>query len=267
MTAPTKTIRLDDDVSAVLSRATFTGLDDGTPLTLRLADSDAGLPRDLYVRVNKAIVALGGKWNRYSKGHVWEDDAVDAADRLADALAEGGIVIEKLGWFPTPPLLVDRLIELAEIEPHHLVLEPSAGRGAILGRLADLVDGERLYAVEIDLVRYRHLCQTIEGITVMLGDFLRIDWIPELAGGFDRIVMNPPFENGQAWQHVERAYNLLAPGGRLVSIMPGTYRELLALRLKMPYADVIWRETNPEGAFKESGTAVRTITVKLDRYR
>lgn len=37
--------------------------------------------------------------------------------------------------------------------------------------------------------------------------------------GYDRIVMNPPFSKGRDIQHVQHAYSLLKPGGRLVAIM------------------------------------------------
>ncbi|WP_262880421.1 PLxRFG domain-containing protein [Pseudomonas paralcaligenes] len=37
--------------------------------------------------------------------------------------------------------------------------------------------------------------------------------------GYDRIVMNPPFSKGRDIQHVQHAYSLLRPGGRLVAIM------------------------------------------------
>lgn len=37
--------------------------------------------------------------------------------------------------------------------------------------------------------------------------------------GYDRIVMNPPFSDGRDIQHVQHAYNLLKPGGRIVAIM------------------------------------------------
>ena len=37
--------------------------------------------------------------------------------------------------------------------------------------------------------------------------------------GYDRIVMNPPFSDGRDIQHVQHAYNLLKPGGRMVAIM------------------------------------------------
>lgn len=37
--------------------------------------------------------------------------------------------------------------------------------------------------------------------------------------GYDRIIMNPPFSKGRDIQHVQHAYSLLKPGGRLVAIM------------------------------------------------
>lgn len=37
--------------------------------------------------------------------------------------------------------------------------------------------------------------------------------------GYDRIVMNPPFSKGRDILHVQHAYSLLKPGGRLVAIM------------------------------------------------
>lgn len=37
--------------------------------------------------------------------------------------------------------------------------------------------------------------------------------------GYDRIIMNPPFSNRRDAEHVQHAYSLLKPGGRLVAIM------------------------------------------------
>jgi hypothetical protein len=40
-----------------------------------------------------------------------------------------------------------------------------------------------------------------------------------VASGYDRIVMNPPFSDGRDIQHVQHAYSLLRPGGRIVALM------------------------------------------------
>ncbi len=48
-----------------------------------------------------------------------------------------------------------------------------------------------------------------------------------MPNGFDRVVMNPPFERQQDIDHVSRAAGMLKPGGRLVSVMSAgvTFRE------------------------------------------
>ena len=115
------------------------------------------------------------------------------------------------GFFPTPVAIISRMLEHAEIDGHHTVLEPSAGKGDI----ADLVRARhpeaRLQTIETNYT----LSQIIEakGHELVRSDFL------EFEGTFDRIVMNPPFEQGQDAEHVRHAYEQLTPGGRLVSIM------------------------------------------------
>lgn len=48
----------------------------------------------------------------------------------------------------------------------------------------------------------------LEGVEKRAGD-----------SGYDRIIMNPPFSDRRDAQHVQHAYSLLKPGGRLVAIM------------------------------------------------
>jgi len=52
-----------------------------------------------------------------------------------------------------------------------------------------------------------------KGFNVVGQDFM------ELAGEYDRIIMNPPFSNRRDAEHVQHAYGLLKPGGRIVAIM------------------------------------------------
>ena len=243
---------IDDATVGVLRRATISGD------VLKLPEEQ--LDRDLYVKVDKALKAIGGRWNRKAGGHVFGE--TDSAERLAAILATGEVrPIDKLGYFPTPAPLVDRLLELAEVGPEHTVLEPSAGQGAISRRLLEIVPAAQLHVVELQQKHADILAgQGYEHLTV--GDFMEADFPCR----FDRIVMNPPFERLQDIDHVTRAFGLLGPGGRLVSVMAaaaGTrhkVQEFLTLRDRYGFS-----ERNQDGAFKESGTGVNTITVLLEK--
>lgn len=120
------------------------------------------------------------------------------------------------GFFPTPRPLIERMLQLADVALHHTVLEPSAGKGDILDAVAALFPGKNpsLYACEINHTLREIL--VLKGYTLYGSDFMQT--IPG-NGLFDRILMNPPFENGQDADHVTHALKLLKPGGRLVAIV------------------------------------------------
>ena len=114
-------MRIDDEVLAVLSAAQTEGCN--VFLT-------GQLDRKLYDRTNKVLEAAGGKWNRKARAHVF---AADAFDRIDQIILSGSVEAPKdeFNFFPSPPAVVVRLMELADIEPGMVMLEPSAGRGAI----------------------------------------------------------------------------------------------------------------------------------------
>lgn len=114
-------------------------------------------------------------------------------------------------FFPTPKPLAERIARDLDIQPGMRVLEPSAGKG----NLADAVRAVQPDAV-IEVVeqssRLRDILEA-KGYTLAGRDFDDFD-----GGPYDRIIMNPPFSNGIDADHVRRAYDLLAPGGRLMAI-------------------------------------------------
>lgn len=112
------------------------------------------------------------------------------------------------GFFVTPKPVAEMIIELAGIKGNMEVLEPSAGRGNI----AECVNhGSKLTCIEYQQKLAGIL--KLRGFDTICGDFL------EHTGQYDRVVMNPPFENFQDIQHVKHAYQCLKNGGRLVSVM------------------------------------------------
>lgn len=117
-------------------------------------------------------------------------------------------------FYPTPENLVDEMLVLADVSDQDQILEPSAGHGAIAKHLPK----ERLTCVEISSLHAAVLQG--HGLNVVCTDFLQ--WEPP--SRFSLIMMNPPFSRGRAVEHVKKAASLLAPGGRLVAILPGSAR-------------------------------------------
>lgn len=248
-------IRITPEVEAVLTHCTA----DGAVLKL----PPTNLDRSLYTAVDKVLKALGGKWNRAKGGHVFSSG--DPLALIADALGRGTAthLATAHGFYPTPSPLVDRLMDLADVQSDHTALEPSAGHGAIAERLRAVV-GDDLTTVEMRSDNAQVLRE--RGFRPIEADFLEVD-LPT----FDRIVMNPPFEKKQDVAHVTRAFGLLAPGGRLVSVMSAG---VLANqdRATQSFRDLVdeiggFFEENPDGSFKPSGTNVWTVNVTLEKAR
>lgn len=244
-------MRVNDDVLAVLSCA------EASENMLVLTGQ---LERKLYERTNKVLEAAGGKWNRKLKAHIFEDNASDRVDQI---LLSGEVEIPKdeFNFFPSPPFVVTRLMYLANIQRGILVLEPSAGTGAIACACADA--GATVNCYELLGSNYDVLARQPRLGMVQHADFLA--QAPEAK--YDRVVMNPPFSKQADIKHVFHAQQFLKAGGLLVSVMSAgvSFREN---KLTREFRDKIQRcggniETLPEGAFKTSGTMVRSVIVTL----
>lgn len=185
------------------------------------------------------------------------DDADFAAMR--DAVKEGVRVVTAPQLFPTPTELADRVVELAEIRDGHRVLEPSAGTGALIQAIDRSRRSCRIVAVEINLPLASRLQAMYPGdrVDVWCSDFLKCDGN---LGAFDRILMNPPFSNGEDIRHIEQASTMLKPGGRLVAVCANGPRQREQLR---PIATE-WHDL-PAGSFAASGTNVNAAIVVIER--
>ncbi len=116
-----------------------------------------------------------------------------------------------LDFFPTSAAVTEEAVDAADIQEGMDVLEPSAG----MGHMADAIREQT--GVEPDVVELsserRELLEA-KGYNLVGSDFMNVS-----SKQYDRIVMNPPFSKGRDIQHVQHAYSLLKPGGRLVAIM------------------------------------------------
>ncbi len=186
------------------------------------------------------------------------------ADQKADALLEELTKLQFAnieGYFPTPPEIVEKMIDRADLEAGQTVLEPSAGSGNIL----DALKGKGLHLYFCEVSPRLQAVLKLKGYHAAGygGDFM--EHTPEPI--FDRVLMNPPFERGQDMEHVRRAFEHLKPGGRLVAIMsPGPFfrSDAKAQAFRAWFDDLGGdREDIAAGAFKQSGTGVATVLVEL----
>jgi protein-L-isoaspartate O-methyltransferase len=188
-------------------------------------------------------------------------------DAIRQTLKAGVVVVSAPQLFPTPPELARRVVDLADVQPGQRVLEPSAGTGnlvrAILSRFAG-ADCGRVVAVEVNQQLSESLRQQRDktlhanesNFDVRCADFLACNGD---LGQFDRIVMNPPFSNGDDIRHITHAVKMLKPGGRLVAICANGPRQQEKLK---PIASE-WIDLEP-GAFASSGTNVNAAIVVID---
>lgn len=241
---------------------------EGEGPTERLFLPPGQLDRALYVQVDKVLTALGGKWHRGARAHVFDGSPADALDRV---LLTGEVARpQDFGFFETPDHLAARLADLAlegvrAVQPR--ALEPSAGRGRIVRALrarGAQVDCCELLPENVAVLRRLGDAQPAGGlVSVVQGDFFHAE--PEPV--YDVVAMNPPFARGAAVDHVVHALRFLRPGGRLVAVVPTSIQWRTDRRHAGFLELVDEREGQiiplPEKTFAESGTDVRTCLVVL----
>lgn len=193
---------------------------------------------------------LGGKWAF----------SYDAEPVLRAILRSGRLPERKTHQFyPTPDWLAAEVRALAELEPHHTVLEPSAGHGALVKGH----DQNRVLCVEVNEVNVG----VLEGLgfRVLHSDFIAYAHGDKNKRAFDRVLMNPPFSNNQAKLHISRAYPFLKEGGVLVAVLPATLKgrtDLIYVPRWTPEPKYEYSEVY-EDAFKDAGVAV--VLCKITR--
>jgi phospholipid N-methyltransferase len=167
------------------------------------------------------------------------------------ATMKQSLLLQKIDdFFPTPDIVIERMVDLADIEDGQSVLEPSAGMGNMLEFLP-----ENTVAVEQNFSLCSYLKKTRPDFTIIQADFLDLNGD---LGKFDRIVMNPPFSRGADIKHIKHALDHLNEGGKLVTLCANGPRQAKEL---MPLAD-LWEDL-PQGSFKAAGTGVNVALLVI----
>ena len=171
-------------------------------------------------------------------------EKASAEDLLREAIRRAEFELMNFnipGYWPTPENIIRKLFDAANIEDGMWVLEPGAGRGDIVDYVLNRVDAH-VFAFEInpklcDLLRLKAQLRAYEyeagetvggAVVVVEGDFLEMN-SEEIKmrsnRGFDRVIMNPPFEvEHNPGLHIITAFEYLKEGGILVSVIPQNYR-------------------------------------------
>ena len=247
------------EVLDILSRSTIT-ID-------RLVLPPEQLDRALYEKVNKAILAAGGKWDKKAKAHLFDRDPREA---LGLAVETGSVVNRKqaLQAFYTPVELADRVAALADPKPSERVLEPSIGEGALALAVTRREDSVSIVGYDRDVGAVLRAKDALLCSVISVIDFL--DVAPEPT--FDLVVMNPPFTKDQDIDHVMHAWKFVRPGGRLVSIMSATWSHRGGGRFKKrqqfsAFVEGLKGEVVDLGgdAFKSVGASVYTVLLRLTK--
>lgn len=154
-------------------------------------------------------------------------------------------------FYGTQASMAERVVEMAEVEESHTVLEPEAGQGGLADYLPNKAN---ITCVEIsqlhcDILRSKGYPK------VCCGDFL--SWNRDTRNfieRFDRIVLNPPFSEGRAKSHLYHAVKMLNPDGILVAILPASMKDqILVSNMQHEWSETI------TGAFEDTGVSVSIL--------
>ena len=114
-------------------------------------------------------------------------------------------------FYPTPQFIIDKMLAKAHLQPHHHILEPSAGSGDLCKAIAQL-GVKRIDCFEIHPLLQKAL--KVQDFNLIGDNFLSAKPQPI----YDRVLANPPFGSNGVAHHTQYAFQFLKPGGRLITL-------------------------------------------------
>ncbi|MDX9789011.1 MAG: DUF3560 domain-containing protein [Desulfobacterales bacterium] len=196
---------------------------------------------------------------RKPTGHYSEPEKT-IFDDMKDALRNGGVrVVSAPQLFPTPLEIAKKMVEAADIRGEHRVLEPSAGTGNLLKAIGSAPEK---VAVEINHAAVEALARCgVSGLHIVHDDFLKCT--PETLGRFDRVIMNPPFANGEDIKHILHALQFLFNNSRLIALCANGPRQREKLIPLAEESGGYWLDL-PTGSFASAGTNVNVAMLVIE---
>lgn len=196
----------------------------------------------------------------------------DAApkDEEADEFAKRTNLPSKdLQFYHTPAAAAQEVLENLYLSEGSRILEPSAGEGHLVEPL--LAKGHHVTAIELHGDRVNKL-RRLEGdnCEVIQGNFLN----QPAHATYSAVVMNPPFSGTHWMDHVRHAWDFVAPGGKLVAILPVSAHvaetkahvqfRRWAEKANHRYAYRMFTDLPPE-SFAEAGTNINTVILSMTK--
>lgn len=216
-----------------------------------------------YAEAKKWIEEAGGNWTGGKiQGFTFPFDAT----RVFSILNAGKRcnLQQDFQFFETPEAVADWLIMLAGgIHENDIILEPSAGRGALIRAIHRSCPSVVVDCYEL-MPENKEFINKMDNVRLLGDDFMK-----ECSGSYLKIIANPPFSANQDIDHVLRMYGHLQDGGTLVVITSphwqlGSEKKCVDFRDWLKEVGGKTFEITP-GEFKESGTGISTVAIVINK--
>lgn len=241
-----------------------------------------GLTDEEYDYLKFIVESHGGRWSERCKGFKFDKLDKETLDNIKSDILVGFINMseekrnrERDAFFPTPVNIVDKMIEVAGLEPDSIMLESSAGTGRILDEARKTINSLDNFVV-IELNENRQQILRNKGYHVDFGgtfeDSLKYPEILKKLKRCNKVVINPPFKNDMDVKHLLISYMVCADKADVVSIMQENslyynrnihkvFRVFLSLIGKDAYEIM----SLPAGSFKSEMTTVDTVMIHIKK--
>ena len=216
-----------------------------------------------YAEAKKWIEEAGGSWQGWKvQGFTFPFNP----ERVFSILKDGKRcnLQQDYQFFETPADVADWLVMLAGgIYEDDTVLEPSAGRGALIKAIHRACPSVTVECYEL-MPENREFLHTLSNVILLDEDFTK-----DSVGSYTKIIANPPFTGNQDIEHVRLMYDRLEEGGTLAAITSqhwkfASEKKCIDFRnwLKEVHGEVFEISA---GEFKESGTSIITMAVVIKK--
>jgi len=208
----------------------------------------------LYANLKKIMTDNLGKWKGgNSQLFVFPFNSKNLLDKLLQG--ERPNFRREWHYFPTPESVIDQMLNICIPSPSERLLEPSAGRAAIVEYAKSFMQCDQHWSlIEPNPTNRDYL--TKNGYN-LVHDYFESYVIPD--NKFDTVYANPPFFS--AAKHLIKMAKCVTYMGSVVSVLPSNFetsQNEIVKHLTSMFTDVNIYPV-PDKSFIESGTAVSTV--------